>query len=87
MKEDTIVKEANELITTRDFIVYSIGLCCASICSNLPTEDVGAELNRQHPTGISSRWTLAQEKFRTGEDNPHPCERYPSTHKHYLFTC
>ena len=72
---------------TLDFEAYSIGLGYASVCSSLSLAETTERLNLQHPTLISSPWTKADEKFKSGELNPCLCERNPSTHKHYLFVC
>ena len=69
-----------------DFTIYSMGLCYASICSSLPIEEVKTRMALE-PTGISNKWTLAGESFKTGEPNPCPCDKKPETHKHYLFSC
>ena len=67
---------------------YSIGLCCMSVCFSLPVDDVIERANSEHPTGISSRWYLSDDKtFKTGQTNPCSCERNPETHKHYLLNC
>lgn len=68
--------------------VYSVGLVYASVCAkaDLPPEEVERLVNEVSPTGISSRWTISPEKFRTGEDNPHQCETH-SDRKHYLMVC
>lgn len=71
----------------KDFVAYSVGLCCASVCSSLPVEEVTERLNQRYPTGISSQWMHSTEKFRGGEPNPCPCPDAPETHKHYLFQC
>src|SRR5947209_5782008 len=57
------------------FTVYAIGLVCASVCTNLSDEEATRRLNWQHPTGVGP-WHIASDRtFRTGEANPHPCER------------
>ena len=72
----------------KDFDIYSLGLVNASVCSSLPVDVVCERLNAEHPTGIKSRWVLADDKqFRDGKPMPCPCEQNPGTHKHYLFHC
>jgi hypothetical protein len=69
------------------FEAYSVGLVCASVCTNMTVEEATAELNRQHPTGIATRWSLSTDKaFRGGEPNPCPCNRHEGR-LHYLFNC
>lgn len=69
------------------FEAYSVGLCAASVCTNLPADEVAAEMNRQHPTGIASKWELSKDPtFRTGQPNPNPCEDRRDC-KHYLLCC
>ena len=70
-----------------DFTVYSDGIVHCSVCSALSPEETTAKLNAEHPTGITSRWEIADEPFATGEPNPCPCKENPETHKHYLFVC
>lgn len=68
-----------------DFTVYSIGLCYASVCTSLPPEEAERRMNTEIPTGTAREWSIAQEPFATGADNPCPCEQKPETHKHYLM--
>ncbi len=44
-------------------------------------------LNAEQPTGLAHNWMLHDAPFRTGEDNPCPCDKAPETHKHMLFSC
>ncbi|KKK94562.1 hypothetical protein LCGC14_2681600 [marine sediment metagenome] len=69
-----------------NFVAYSVGLCCASICTSLPLDETTKRLNSECPTGVGP-WEKANEGFRTGETNPCPCNENPETHKHYLFIC
>ena len=71
----------------RDFEIYSDGLVYISVCSNLGLDETLRRVNIEHPTGISSKWRLSSEGFRTGEPNPCACDTDPETHKHYLFSC
>lgn len=71
----------------KDFSIIEIGLVFASVCTSLSVEETTDRLNAEHPTGIESRWSLHYAGFKTGEDNPCPCDRSPETHKHMLFSC
>lgn len=72
----------------RDFWVYAMGVVCTSICTSLTPEEATERLNREHPTGVSSRWEVSEDKtFADGRPNPSPCPDHPDTHKHYLFSC
>lgn len=72
----------------RDVTIYSKGLVYVSACaaSELTKEQVEEYVNRYHPTGVSSQWTVSDERFRTGEPNPCPCESSPHR-THWLLTC
>lgn len=71
----------------KEFYTYAVGMCCSSVCSSLPVEEVTARLNRESPTGIESQWTHSAESFMDGTPNPCPCHDSPDTHQHYLFVC
>ena len=71
---------------TLDYEAYSVGLCCASVCTSLSLAETTRRLNLEHPTGIAP-WKKVDEPFRTGEPNPCQCNENPKTHKHYLFVC
>lgn len=69
------------------FEIYSDGMCCMSICTNI--EDVLRieELaNEKNPTGLDHGWSISKEKFKTGEDNPCQCNQ-DNKSKHYLLSC
>ena len=72
----------------KEVIVYTSGLvnCCACAPADMPAEDVEAAVNRQNPTGISSRWSVSDEPFSGGEPNPSPCSDGPLK-KHWLLSC
>ena len=71
-----------------DFTCYAIGLFYASVCTTMKNaEAVEERMNEAHPTGIDSRWRVADEAFRTGEPNPCPCSDHPETHRHWLLSC
>jgi hypothetical protein len=70
-----------------DFTIYSIGLIYASVCSSLPADEVAARM-RMEPTGVHHWVPSTDATFSDGTSpNPCPCEQYPETHKHYLFSC
>ena len=71
----------------KDFEIYSTGLAFCSVCSSLTPEKTTDRLNLEMPTGISSEWKISDSAFSSGESNPCPCNLYPDTHKHYLFSC
>jgi hypothetical protein len=70
-----------------DFTAYAVGFVFASVCTSLTDAEATERLNLVHPTGISSRWSIADEPFRTGEPNGCPCNDRPDTHRHILFAC
>ncbi len=51
-----------------DFEALHIGLVDAVICTRLPIDEATARLNRESPTGISSRWRFDKKKA-----NKSPC--------------
>jgi hypothetical protein len=69
-------------------VVYSNGIVHCSVCTSIKNrKKLTDAVNAMNPTGIRSRWQIAEDKaFRTGEPNPCPCEQDPRR-KHYLFTC
>lgn len=78
------------VIEPKDFEPYAMGLVCASACAvaTMSVDEVAERLNAAHPTGISSRWAPSKDStFASGQPNPCPCDRHPTTHMHYLFNC
>ena len=73
----------------KEFEIYARGLIYMSVCTNIADEkEIERMANLENPTGIKSKWRIDSEgKFRTGESNPHPCEKKPETHYHYLLSC
>lgn len=71
-----------------DTIIYARGLVACSVCApaSLDRERVEFETNFINPTGITSRWTIADEAFNDGTPNPIQCLHDP-TRLHYLLTC
>lgn len=70
-----------------DFRAYSVGFCCASVCTSLSDEQATVRLNQEHPTGLASGWAVStDEKFAGGQPNPCPCPDVAG-HRHVLFNC
>ena len=71
-----------------EFEIYSIGIVCASVCTSLTPGEAELALNVEHPTGISTRWTLSEDKTFGDGVSPMPCgcPDHPGN-KHYLFNC
>lgn len=69
-------------------VVYSYGLTYLSACApaDTPREEVEEAVNISHPTGLSSRWKIADEPFVSGDDNPSPCNTDPER-QHWLLSC
>lgn len=87
MNERTELSGCENVTPRYEFYIYKVGLCYASVCSSLPIEEVKRRMaNDTFPTGVGP-WTYTGEAFCTGEPNPCPCNEYPDTHKHYLFSC
>lgn len=80
-------------MTEYNFEAYAVGIVTASVCSTLSLEQTTTELNLEHPTEIDTPWEVATlddgalEPFRCGTLNGGPCDKYPATHKHWLFHC
>ena len=70
-----------------DFKVIKVDLLYAIVCSSLTPEETTVRLNNVEPTGISSRWGIGSPVLPDEGSNPRPCDKYPETHKHYLFNC
>ena len=71
-------------------ICYGMGLVCLSVCAdgNMTAKEVEEEANLLHPTGIHSRWSIAQEgKFADGTPMPCPCNQEPEERCHWLLHC
>lgn len=65
-------------------IIYSgPGICYLSACTDDSDEVATAVVNRLCPS--ETPWVIAEEDFRSGEPNPHPCEKDPAR-RHVLFT-
>ena len=73
--------------TDQPVIIYSIGVICLSVCTSVNDKETVEIANTLHPTGISSRWQLSEDKtFATGQANGAPCEKYPGR-RHLLLDC
>jgi hypothetical protein len=77
------------MIQTDRFGIYAWGLVFMSVCAvdDMSIEEIEDHANSERPTGLSHGWSLHDEPFKSGATNPHPCELYPKTHKHYLLSC
>lgn len=79
--------QAAQATPATTFDVYSVGLCYLSVCTTLTDRGaIEARANSEQPTGTRGRWVIAKDPFRTGEPNPHRCERNPRA-KHWLLVC
>jgi len=69
--------------------VYTMGLCHCSVCApaGMEREVLESLINEEHPTEISSQWTVSKEEtFSGGQKNPSPCDQDPAR-LHYLMEC
>src|SRR5690348_2284709 len=73
--------------TMNDFTVYSNGLWHCSVCTTLSPEEATNRVNLVNPTGTSGKWAITEPAFNDGTPNPCPCNDWPETHIHILFTC
>lgn len=82
--------QQNETPVRRIGIVpYNVGLCFASVCAprDASIEEIEAEVDRQHPTGLDHGWRLSREAyFQGGQSNPCTCNDDP-TRTHWLLDC
>jgi hypothetical protein len=80
-----------QTVSKLDLVVYRIGTVHISVCvpKDMTVEDVEYAANREHPTGIGSKWTVSTDKtFADGTSpNPCPCDSHPSERLHYLMVC
>jgi len=70
-------------------VVYGLGIAHASVCAPkyMTEQEIEADVNASHPTGISSPWKVSEDNFKTGHSNPCPCEYEPEGYLHYLMVC
>lgn len=68
-------------------IVAPVGLLECVVCAPLGTtrEQVEAAANRDLPTGISSGWSVSDEKIE-GQDQPVACLQ-EADRRHWLLKC
>lgn len=78
-----------EMMMPEELTVYRNGPVYCSVCTNITSRRRIEELlNQKNPTGISSMWGFSANKnFASGDPNPCPCEKKPTTHTHYLMSC
>ena len=70
-----------------EFEAYSIGICAASVCTSLPVDKAVEKMNATNPTGISSPWSLSEDKtFHGGGQNGCACPDHEGN-KHWLLVC
>lgn len=68
-------------------IIYGVGLCYMSVCTDDTDEEATRILNSEHPTGMDSYWKISENKtFKSGKPNPCPCEQEDGR-RHILFDC
>jgi len=80
-----LVSEVEEE-SEKHFTTYSVGIVCASVCTDMGVKEATDRLNMEHPTGVGP-WFLSEDKtFRNEQPMPCVCERDP-TRMHYLFNC
>lgn len=78
-----------ETIKRIGVVAYNVGICFASVCAprDAAIEDIEAEVDRTHPTGLDHGWRLSREThFKGGETNPCTCNDDPSR-QHWLLDC
>lgn len=69
------------------FQAYDVGICAASACTDMSNKEAVRQMNRDYPTGISSRWAISKNRtFGGGELHPAPCEQVRGR-RHLLFEC
>lgn len=68
------------------FHAYAVGVCCASVCTDMEPDAAVRRLNHEHPTGVGP-WFLSKDKTFSGGE-PMPCQCSDArARKHYLFNC
>ncbi|MDX3111542.1 hypothetical protein, partial [Nonomuraea angiospora] len=67
---DAAQRVAEAAPVPQTFTVTAAGLCAAVVCTSLTNDEAAGRLNTAHPTGITSRWELADKPFPNGEPNP-----------------
>ncbi len=72
-----------------EILIYSVGIASMSACvlKSTETPEIEKKANGNHPTGISSRWEIAEEDhFADGEPMPCQCDTYDDR-QHWLLHC
>ena len=70
--------------------IYAQGLVHCSVCApkHFTASEVEKAVNRQLPTGISSRWEVSDDKtFVTGEENGGIVHCSKGETRHWLLSC
>jgi hypothetical protein len=68
-----------------ELIVYSEGLCFASVCTSLDDGELDRRMSAR-PATATHGWVRSTDPyFAGGQPNPCPCELQPETHRHVLF--
>lgn len=69
--------------------IYEVGICYMSVCApaDWDEKDVENYANILSPSGVSHRWTKADEPFADGAPNPCWCDDSDKKRKHYLLSC
>ena len=71
-----------------EFAVMQMHLLWAVVCTSLTDiEEITRRLNDDHLCGTENGWVFAGPDGVADSPNPCPCDRWPSTHKHYAFKC
>lgn len=71
-------------------VVYSAGLCQASVCAPavLTGEQVAALTQEQDPSGTIGGWQLDESPvFAGSQPNPSPCNQHEGERRHWLLSC
>jgi hypothetical protein len=68
--------------------VYAVGLCYLSACvrETVGVDEMEELINGKEPTGLDSKWRIAEEDFEDGTPNPAPCPDM-ADRKHWLLSC
>jgi hypothetical protein len=66
-----------------DLIMYSQGMCYASVCTTLPREQIA---DHCPPSGTSLGWQVSDEDFQDGTKNGSPCPDL-AERRHWLVEC
>lgn len=76
-------KTAEDWAALPDVVILSIGIVQALVCvkDGVPKEEIERFVNREHPTGISSSWSMDEEV------GPVPCPDGREGATHYVLSC